>query len=145
MAGLVATLRKFKRERVQELPTRIVVETVREFSDQLVRFWSPYGDPALWKAPPPADYVPGNFRSSWFLSIGAPSGETTTATNHDQEPWHMERLNDFKPGEGVYLANNAPHASSLEAGHSEQAPVGIMVNAMEFPGIAYNVARRLAR
>jgi len=142
--SLVADLKRFKRERVQELPSRIVAETVREFSDRLVRQWSPYGDPALWKAPPPADYRPGNFRSSWFLSIGAASGETTAATDHDQEPWHMERLTDFRAGESVFLSNNAPHASSLEFGHSIQAPNGIMVNAIEFDGIANGVARRIA-
>jgi len=142
--SLVADLKRFKRERVQELPSRIVAETVREFSDRLVRQWSPYGDPALWKAPPPADYRPGNFRSSWFLSIGAASTETTTSTDHDQEPWHMERLADFKVGESVFLTNSAPHAGALEHQHSSQAPFGIMVNALEFEGIAYSAARRIA-
>lgn len=145
MAGLVSTLKRFKAEKVQALPTRIVRETVEEFSDSLVRQWSPYGDPALWKAPPPIDYQPGNFRSSWFLSIGAASGETTEATNHDQEPWHMERLADAKAGERIYLSNSAPHASSLEFGHSTQAPGGIMVSAMEFEGIALSIAGRLSR
>lgn len=142
--SLAATLRRFKQERVQDGAARIVRATVEEFADQLVRIWSPYGDPALWKAPPPADYRPGNFRSSWFLSIGAASGEQTTSSDHDQEPWHMERLADFKVGEGVFLSNSAPHASSLEYGHSEQAPTGIMVNAGEFMRMAEQAARRIA-
>jgi hypothetical protein len=139
-----AQLRRFKQERVQDLPARIVAETVREFGDSLVTEWSPLGDPALWKSAPPADYKPGNFRSSWFLSIGAASNETTEATG-DQEVHHMERLSDFKVGEAIYLSNSAAHAGALEAAHSSQAPTGIMVNAMEFEGIAYNVARRLAQ
>lgn len=143
--SLAEALRRFKREKIQEAPARIVRETVAEFSDQLVRFWTPYGDPALWKAPPPADYRPGNLRSSWFLSVGQASTETTTSTEHDQEPWHMERLNGAEPGQPIYLSNNAPHAGAIEAGHSEQSPAGIMVNAMSFEGIAYDVARRIAR
>lgn len=143
--SLAAQLRRFKQERMQELPASIVQETIREFSDRLVRFWSPYGDPALWKAPPPADYRPGNFRSSWFLSIGQASGETTTSTDHDQAPWHIERLADAQAGERIYLSNSAPHASSLEYGHSAQAPNGVMVNALEFAPISYDVTRRIVR
>lgn len=142
--SLGATLRRFKTERVQALPTRIVQETVREFSDQLVRFWSPYGDPALWKAPPPADYKPGNFRSSWFFSVGSPSATKTEATDHDQAPWGIEGLGEIKAGDRLYLSNSADHAGALEACHSEQAPTGIMVNSLEFEGIAYNITRRLA-
>lgn len=140
--GLADTLRRFKRERVQELPTSIVRETVREFGESLVTDWTPYGQPELWKAPPPADYRPGNLQSSWFLSIGSPSTETTAATD-SREVHNLERLADFKAGERVYLANNAPHAGAVEGGHSTQAPTGILVNAMEFEGMAYAVAARL--
>lgn len=141
--SLAATLRRFKQERMEELPARIVTETVREFGDSLVTDWSPLGNPELWKSAPPADYRPGNFRSSWFLSIGAPSTETTESTT-DREVHHMERLSDFRTGETISLSNSADHASSLEAGHSSQAPTGIMWSAMEFEGIAYSVARRLS-
>lgn len=144
MAGLAESLRRFKRERVQEMGAQIVRETVEEFSDRLVRQYSPYGDPALWKAPPPADYRPGNFRSSWFLSLGAPSGETTESTDHDTAPWHMDLLAGLRLGELVYLSNSAPHAEALENGHSSQAPVGVMWSAIEFEGIAMTVARRIA-
>lgn len=142
---LGAKLAYFKRERVQALSAEVVERTTREFADRLVRFWSPYGDPALWKAPPPADYTPGNFRSSWFFSIGQASAERTTATDHDQAPWHIERLADAKPGERLYLSNSAPHAGALETSHSHQAPHGILVSAMEFEGLAYDIARQVAR
>jgi hypothetical protein len=54
------------------LATAIVRETYRQFTSELVTIWSPFGDPTLWKSPPPADYVPGNFRSSWYASQGRP-------------------------------------------------------------------------
>lgn len=138
-----ANLRRFKRERVQELPARIVRETVREFSESLVAEWTPYGQPETWKSPPPADYRPGNLQSSWFLSIGSVSTETTEATDH-REVHHMERLADFKAGERVFLSNSAPHAGAAESGHSQQAPTGILVNGpLEFERIVHQVAGRL--
>jgi hypothetical protein len=141
--GLASDLRRFKANRVQALSRQIVAETVREFGSSLVTEWSPIGEPETWKAPPPADYRPGNFRSSWFLSVGAPTGETTEATDQ-REVHHLDLLNGLKVGETVHLCNSAPHASSLEYAHSAQAPAGIMVNAIEFEPLAYNVARRAA-
>ena len=141
--SFVGTLQKFKREKVQALPARIIAETVREFSGSLVSEWTPYGQPETWKAPPPANYRPGNLQSSWFLSIGAPSLEQTTATDQ-REVHHLERLADFRSGETISLSNSAPHAGAIEGGHSMQAPTGILVNAMEFEGMALSIARRLA-
>lgn len=141
--SFVGTLRRFKQEKVQSLPTRIIREVVEEFGGSLVAEWSPIGQPETWKSPPPADYKPGNFRSSWFLSIGAPSTETTTATDQ-REIHHLERLTDFRAGETICLSNSAPHAGAIEGGHSMQAPTGILVNAMEFEGMALTIARRLA-
>ena len=143
--SLAASLRKFKADRVQALPARIVRETVEEFSHQLVTDWSPLGNPELWKSTPPANYRPGNFRSSWFLSIGAPSFETTDATT-EREAHHMERLSDFRTGETINLSNSADHAGALNGGHSSQAPVGITpVGTAEFGPMAYAVARRLSQ
>lgn len=136
-----ATLRRFKQEKVQALPARIIRQTVEEFAGSLVTEWTPYGQPETWKAPPPANYRPGNLQSSWFLSIGAPSLEQTTATDH-RTVHHLERLADFRAGETINLSNSAPHAGAIEDGHSMQAPVGILVNAMEFEGIVNGIARR---
>ena len=140
--SFAATLRRFKQEKVQALPTRIIRETVQEFSGSLVTDWTPYGQPEMWKSPPPADYRPGNLQSSWFLSVGAPSTEQTNATDH-REVHHLNRLADVKAGETVYLSNNAPHAGAIEGGHSMQAPGGILVNAFEFEPMVYTIARRL--
>lgn len=142
--GLVADLKRFKRDRVQALPARIIAETVREFGDSLVTKWSPLGDPDSWKAPPPKDYRPGNFRSSWFLSIGAPTGETTQATD-ERQVHNLAALDGLKGGEPVFVCNSADHASALEHGHSRQAANGLMVYRGEFTGIAYGLAGRFAR
>ncbi|WP_374470305.1 hypothetical protein [Phenylobacterium sp.] len=142
--SFAAQLRHFKRERVEKLPAEIVARTVREFAQSLVTDWTPYGQPEFWKAPPPADYRPGNLQSSWFLSIGAPTAETTTATDH-REAHNLGLLQDFRAGPSVYLCNSAPHASAIEHAHSWQAPNGLMVNAHEFEGIAYTVARGLSQ
>jgi hypothetical protein len=142
MPGLAEQVRSFKAKAMGNADA-IVRETVLEFSDSLVTDWSPLGDPTLWKAPPPADYRPGNFRSSWFLSIGEPSSERTEATNH-QAMNGLDRLPDHPAGTRIYLANSADHAGALEAGHSSQAPVGIMWSAQEFAPMAYMIVRRLA-
>jgi len=142
--SLAASLRRFKADRVQALPARIVRETVEEFGERLVTDWTPLGNPELWKSPPPAEYRPGNLRSSWFFGVGSPSTERTERTDGRQING-LGALADVKAGDAVYLANSADHAGSIEAGHSSQAPTGIMVNAMEFEGIAYAVARRIAR
>ena len=56
----------------------------------------------------------------------------------------MERLADVKAGERIYISNSAPHASSIEAGWSHQAPAGVLVNGpLEFERIVHQVAGRL--
>lgn len=142
--SLAATLRKFKTDRVQALPARIIRETVEEFSERLATDWTPLGNPELWKSPPPADYRPGNLQSSWFFSVGSASTEKTDRTDV-RAVNGIQGLADLQPGQTLYFANSADHAGAIEGGHSSQAPTGIMVNAMEFEGIAHTVARRLAR
>ncbi|MDP1599016.1 hypothetical protein [Phenylobacterium sp.] len=118
----------------------VVRETVLEFADRLTTEWTPFGNPELWKSPPPADYRPGNLQSSWFFSVGAPSRATTERTDIravndlDQLPEHA--------GQKVYLTNNAPHAGAIEDAHSSQAPIGIMWAAGEFSPMAATIARR---
>lgn len=140
--SLAADLQRFKAKGMGNLDT-IVRETVLEFGDHLVTEWSPLGNPELWKSPPPADYRPGNFRSSWFLSVGQASTEKTEAMNH-RAINGADRMGDHPAGQRIFLTNNADHASSLEAGHSRQAPVGVLWSAQEFSPIAAAVARRVA-
>lgn len=126
------------------MSNRIVRETVLEFGEQLVTDWTPLGNPELWKSPPPADYRPGNLQSSWFFSVGTPSTETTDRTDI-RAINGLDRLPQDAAGQTLYYANSADHASSIEGGHSSQAPVGIMsVGQAEFSPMAYAVARRIA-
>ena len=140
--SLAADLRRFKAKAIGQVEA-VMRETVLQFAGSLVTDWTPFGDPTLWKAPPPADYVPGNLQSSWFLSVGAPSRETTPATNV-RAMNHLDRLPDRLAGQLIYLSNSAPHATAIEAGHSSQAPVGIMWASGEFGPMAEAFARRSA-
>jgi hypothetical protein len=148
--GLGADLRAFKAKNFDGRANRIVRETVLTFAESLVTTtpfngpWTPYGDPALWKHPPPADYVPGNARSSWFLSIGSPSGETTERTDILRVN-HLDALPEKPAGLKVYISNSAPHIGALETGHSQQAPVGILVNAAEFTPMVNFIARQVGQ
>jgi hypothetical protein len=73
----------------------------------------------------------------------APSVETTDATDRIVIN-HADIIDAINAGERLFAANSAKHAGALEAGHSKQANLGMMVNAIEFPQMALNVARRLA-
>lgn len=148
MTGFAAALRAHK-AKAMGLAHSIVRETVETFAASLVTTtqfngpWTPYGDPALWKAPPPADYRPGNLRSSWFLSVGSASSETTERTDILRVN-HLDQLPEKAAGERIFLSNSARHAGAIEGGHSSQAPVGIMVNAAEFVPMVNFIAKRAA-
>ena len=140
--GLGLGIRKHNQKALPALD-RIVRETTLEFADRLASEWTPLGNPELWKSPPPADYQPGHMKSSWFCSVSAPSRATTDRTD-------IRAVNDLdqipeKAGQKVYFSNNAPHAGSIEGGHSSQAPVGIMWAASEFSPMAATIARRIAQ
>lgn len=118
----------------------IVKETIETFGGRLVNEWTPLGDPLLWKAPPPADYKPGNLQSSWFYAPSRPSSETTEATN-ERHIHGLDRMPASALGIRHYLSNNAPHALAIENAHSSQAPAGILWSAMEFEPIVRTLAR----
>ena len=138
--GLAAGVRKHRLAALSKLD-RIVRESSLEFADRLVAEWTPFGNPELWKSPPPADYRPGNLQSSWFLSVGAPSRETTERTDI-RKMNHLDRLPEAA-GSKVYYSNSAPHASAIEGAHSSQAPAGIMWAAQEFSPMVAAIARRV--
>ena len=78
--GLALGIRSHKAKALGALD-KVVRETTLEFADRLATEWTPFGNPELWKSPPPADYRPGNLQSSWFFSVGAPSKATTERTD----------------------------------------------------------------
>lgn len=139
MAGLGELIRAHKVKAFDKANT-IVKETIETFGGRLVNEWTPLGDPLLWKAPPPADYRPGNLQSSWFYSANQPSTRESTAVD-------IRQIRDFDkiPASALgirhYLSNNAPHALPIERGHSSQAPAGILWSAMEFEPIVRTLAR----
>lgn len=141
MAGFADALKQYRAKTATNLDT-VVAETVKEFGSRTVHEFTPLGDPTLWKSAPPADYRPGNLQSSWFYSEGRPTSATTDAVN-DREVHNLDAMPKDAAGRIHYLSNSAPHAASIEASHSSQAPAGILVNAQEFSFMANAIARRV--
>lgn len=143
MAGFADAIKAYRTKTTTGLDT-VVSETVKEFGDRLVTKWTPLGDPESWKSWPniPADYKPGNLRSSWFYSEGHPSTAETDAVD-DREVHGLDDMPEDAAGRKHYLSNSAPHAKAINSGHSNQAPVGILVNAEVFPFMANAIARRV--
>lgn len=139
MLGLADAVRAHKAKAFKKADV-VVRKSVETFGGRVVNEWTPLGDPLLWKAPPAADYRPGNLQSSWFYSVGSPSGEATSAT--DSRVVHgLDRMPTEASGLKHYLSNSAPHAGAIEAGHSSQAPVGILWAAIEFEPLVRTIAR----
>lgn len=139
--GFADTMKAYRAKAVTNLDT-VVRETVETFGGRVVNEWTPLGDPLLWKSAPPADYRPGNLQSSWFYSEGRPSNAHTDAVN-DRQVHFLDDMPKDAAGRKHYLSNSAPHALSIDRGHSAQAPAGILVNKQEFSPIANAIARRV--
>lgn len=142
MAGLGELVRAHKAQAMTKAE-EVVSRSMEVFGDRLVRDWTPLGDPTLWKAPPPANYRPGNLQSSWFYSQNRPSSAATEATN-SREIHNLDQVRTGPLGKVHYFSNNAPHALPIERGHSSQAPNGILWAAMEFEPIVRTLARSQA-
>ncbi len=63
----------------------------------------------------------GRFRSNWFSSVGAPS----TTVDGDGAGSNSV-IKGMQPGDIFYFVNNLPYAHTLEYGHSDQAPHGMV-------------------
>lgn len=90
---------------------------------------SPVGNPDLWKSPAPKGYVGGRFRANWFASVGSPSSSVSNDVDGSGNI-AMGRIrasaDSVQLGEIAYFVNNLPYAWPLEAGHSSQAPAGMV-------------------
>lgn len=139
MGALADAVRAHKVKAFEKADT-VVRRSMEIFGARLVNDWTPLGDPLLWKSPPPADYRPGNLQSSWFYSVGRPSGQTTEAVNF-REVHGLDQISGSTLGVRHYFSNSAPHAGAIEGGHSHQAPVGILWSAMEFEPIVRTLAK----
>ncbi len=63
----------------------------------------------------------GRFRSNWFSSVGAPS-----TTVDGSGAGSNSVIKGMQPGDIFYFVNNLPYAHTLEYGHSDQAPHGMV-------------------
>jgi len=95
-----------------------------ELSTRIVRR-SPVGDPTKWKGNAPKGYTGGRFRANWQAGVNRkPSGEVNS-TNMASSTASISAAARAK-ARSYYLMNNLPYATSLENGHSRQAPAGIV-------------------
>lgn len=143
MAGSFSiSLEKFAVKSVKQAETatrKIAMEAFKRVIEK-----SPVGDPSKWNADFVAvgtklgwfdtNYKGGRFRANWGVSIGSPFAGTNE--DHDKTPtgnrggktianaeWAAAKWN----GRGsIYLCNNVPYSTTLERGHSKQAPSGMV-------------------
>ncbi|MBI5940660.1 MAG: HK97 gp10 family phage protein [Caulobacterales bacterium] len=108
---------------------------------------SPVGRPELWKRPAPEGYVGGRFRANWVLQIGAASAATTEAVDPTGEATKGQiaaAIPVEAGGKVYYLTNSLPYAWPLEAGHSTQAPAGMVgLTVLEFQTFVDRAASEL--
>jgi len=71
----------------------------------------------------------GRARGNWQLTIGkAATGESNSGNPAMAGSAVLAQL---KPFVVVWLANNVPYIEKLNAGHSQQAPIGFFENAVD--------------
>lgn len=92
----------------------------------------------VWKTPVDTS----NALSNWQVSIGQPInveidpyvpgylGYTAAASANAALLVAKQVLNKVKPGERVYIVNNAPYISNLNNGSSKQEPAGFVERAI---------------
>lgn len=104
-----------------------VVEVASE-ALRLVTEKSPVGNPSLWQSPAPVGYTGGTFRANWLVSIGAPDGRSqdSLAGFAAQNAQTLSRYLQYESFPVIYVQNNLRYASTLEDGHSTQAPQGVV-------------------
>lgn len=139
MAGFADSIRGYSeqtRAGLNEYARQVIFEAGRRLVAR-----SPIGAPETWKSKPPKDYVPGNFVSNWNYGLMSPDLSTTAQTG-------IRTVNyiDEVPAEPIgfvhYLTNATPYGPALEAGHSGQAPMGIVaLTELEMPQIQREAAR----
>jgi len=87
-----------------------VDHTVKKVAERLkerIEFYTPVGDPSLWKWPAHAGYKPGSLKAAWTINYN---------------------------GKEVVIQNSLPYALRVEFGWSTQAPEGMMRRAtLEYP------------
>lgn len=81
----------------------------------------------------------GRFRGNWQLELNEIPNGIVETLDKDGGPTISEgesALAGLALGESIYIVNNLPYAQTLENGHSQQAPAGMVaITAAEFSGI----------
>lgn len=111
---------------------RVMRGTIAGVSNRIIKP-TPVGDPTYWKSKPPKGYIGGTLRGAWNASIGSPdltkhnkidkTGDSTAADASTMAA-------SMKIGQRFYLANPQPYAVRVEFGWSDQAPTGMVRNAV---------------
>jgi hypothetical protein len=122
--------KEFNQERLavkKALEETVRVTAISLFSGVITS--SPVGNPSLWKNPKGAapGYSGGQFRSNWFLSLGAPSTKITESTKEENQ--RISEVNSIATSKysSVYaLTNNLPYAQRIENGWSSQSESGVV-------------------
>lgn len=79
----------------------------------------------------------GRFRGNNIVSVGAPvyaSSESLDPSGSETIQRGLSAMSGLEPYTQVYIQNNLPYATSLEDGHSKQAPGGVY--AVSFNGVS---------
>jgi len=83
------------------------------------------------------DYSPvdsGAYRASWNISEGSPEYKWVGRQNHWSSPLPEPAVPKLSTlfYRTFYVTNGAPYALLLEQGHSDQAPMGVMREALKW-------------
>ena len=116
-------------DNIRESMREITKATAVAYFDDVVRT-SPVGNQDLWKNPKsaPEGYSGGRFRSNWFLTNVNPSQRKDEDITSEES-----KVNEITKGIladerffSYILTNNLDYSEAIEAGHSTQAPNGVV-------------------
>lgn len=68
----------------------------------------------------------GRFKGNWQAGVGGVNTDTSAAAGSDAKGRTAVVLEGWKPGQTIWLTNSLVYARKLEAGHSGQAPYGMV-------------------
>lgn len=81
----------------------------------------------------------GQARGNWFVTVGAPG----TETSDERRPAAAmsegaSKVESAAPFATIYVQNALPYILALEDGHSQQAPAGMMKQALQVAEAAFS-------
>lgn len=129
--------------KVQGKCEKAINKTVLDVYRKIVQR-TPVGDPSLWKWPAHKDYVPGNLRASWSISLGRNQQRDKSTGRYMSEGSLYSKggikLNFLGAGGKSFtsISNSAPYAQIVEYGGWSyiQRPEGMVrVTLKEYPSI----------